>query len=168
MNFRARGLEGDLGWKPWFCTYWLKSLLIWEENFLPKSALGRRWINDEVLEAVIAKTIRRMSRYTSKIQFQDTFAWMICLNSLIFLGERQPTVMKYVWEKKSIFHKFSANFWPKGRFSRSPGLAASIGIKISGFRAFPTNLVTKTCFLIVKSPPKHLRMTLEDLRMTPE
>ena len=39
-----------------------------------------------------------MPRYTFKMQFQDTFAWMICLNSLFFLGERQPTVMKYVWE----------------------------------------------------------------------
>ena len=40
-------------------------------------------------------------------------------------------------------------FWPKPRFSRSPDLAASIGIKISGFRAFPTHFVTKTCFLTV-------------------
>ena len=36
---------------------------------------------------------------------------------------------------------------PKPRFSRSPDLAASIGIKISGIRPFPTHFVTKTCFL---------------------
>ena len=70
-----------------------------ENSFDLRSELGWRWINDEVIEAVIVKTIRRMPRYTFKMQFQDTFAWMICLNSLFFLGERQPTVMEYVWEK---------------------------------------------------------------------
>ena len=40
-----------------------------------------------------------MPKCTFKMQFQDTFAWMICLNSLFFLRERQPTVMKFVWEK---------------------------------------------------------------------
>ena len=93
MNFRALGLEGGIrGGNRGFLPIGLTS-------FDLKSALGWRWINDEVLEAVIVKTIRRMSRYTFKIQFQDTFAWMIRLNSLFFLGERQPTVMKYVWEK---------------------------------------------------------------------
>ena len=31
----------DLGWKSWFCTYWLKTLLIWEENCLPPTS-GRK------------------------------------------------------------------------------------------------------------------------------
>ena len=90
---------GDLGSRSWFGGGSNT------ENFFDlRSELGWRWINDEVIEAVIVKTIRRMPRYTFKMQFQDTFAWMICLNSLFFLGERQPTVMKYVWELKK--HEF--------------------------------------------------------------
>ena len=82
---RDRGLEEDQTLKTFFDL---------------RSELGWRWINDEIIEAVIVKTIRRMPRYTFKMQFQDTFAWMICLNSLFFLGERQPILIKYVWKKK--------------------------------------------------------------------
>ena len=38
---RPRFREGDLGWKSWFCIYWLKTLLIREENFLPVTS-GRK------------------------------------------------------------------------------------------------------------------------------
>ena len=76
--------------------------------FWSESELGWRWLNDEVIQAVIVKTIRRMPKCTFKMQFQDTFAWMICLNSLFFLGERQPILMKYVWEKITITFEIEA------------------------------------------------------------
>ena len=54
-----------------------------------------------------------MPKCTFKMQFQDTFAWMICLNSLFFLRERQPTVMKFVWEKILMFPLFLLDFVAK-------------------------------------------------------
>ena len=93
----------QLLWSSLYDFFW-RWIVVWGrikhwKLFWSESELGWRWLNDEVIQAVIVKTIRRMPKCTFKMQFQDTFAWMICLNSLFFLGERQPTVMKYVWEK---------------------------------------------------------------------
>ena len=57
-----------------------------------------------------------------------------------------------IWENQNktwkfqIFHENNLIFsipW----FSRSPDLAASIGIEISGLRLFPAHFMTNTCFL---------------------
>ena len=92
----------QLLWSSLYDFFW-RWIVVWGrikhwKLFWSESELGWRWLNDEVIQAVIVKTIRRMPKCTFKMQFQDTFAWMICLNSLFFLRERQPTVMKYVWK----------------------------------------------------------------------
>ena len=122
MNFRARGFEREIwGGNRGFVSTGLNSFDLRRELLTSnvREESFWRWINDEVehtsldIKAVLVKTIhvrmvkswgekiRRMPRYSFKLQFQDTFARMICLNSLFFLGERQPTVMKYVWEKST-------------------------------------------------------------------
>ena len=93
----------QLLWSSLYDFFW-RWIVVWGrikhwKLFWSESELGWRWLNDEVIQAVIVKTIRRMPKCTFKMQFQYTFAWMICLNSLFFLRERQPTVMKFVWEK---------------------------------------------------------------------
>ena len=64
--------------------------------------------------------------------------------------------------------RFSSIVLPKPRFSRSPYLAASIGIQNSSLRPFPPLFVTNTCFSTFNEAQQDLSITLEDLTMTLE